>query len=160
MKNPYLRRLSTLLLLVPALLGLPVVTGCSSTRAPDPVRVEQVKGVMQQSVASAALLGIQKDKKAAPYLSAAAIITCDLASRKQLSPAELSLELSKSDIDALKTVEGQLALNTVISVYSVYFAERLRSDVSEKVYVSALLDTLCVGINQGIQQAKDAGLIP
>lgn len=154
-----LSKITAMALLLPVL-SLSLLTGCGTpTTPPDPVRIEQVKGVLQQTVASTVLLGIQKDKKSEPYLKAVQEVFCDLAGKKMLSPSELTTALANSSADVFKTVEGQIASNAIIGTYSIYFADRLRADVSERPYVQALMETLCIGINQGIAQAKDAGLL-
>jgi len=151
------------LIMAVALLG--AITGCTTTNPTtgqkeiDIVKTEKVAAVMQQTIASATLIGIQKEPKAAPYLKAASLVLADVSNQQDLSPQALLAALQSANIKELQTIEAQIVVNTVVGLYGAAYADRLHADVQANIYAKTILETLAKGMSQGIGQAKAAGLI-
>jgi hypothetical protein len=124
-----------------------------------PVKTEKVAEVLETTISSGVLVGIQKQPMVAGYFRAVGSAACSFSAGTDLSPEALNAALQATTIREFKTVEAQLMVNSMVMAYSLAYADRARADVDANVYAKAIVDVLCKGIHNGVEQAKAQGLI-
>src|SRR5215813_1079845 len=132
-----------------------VAAGCSTIdstghRVADPVKTEKVARVLETTVTSGVLFGIQRQPKVASYLEAVGSIACSCSQGTDLSPEALRT----TTIKEFKTVEAQPIVNSIVAAYSLAYADRVKADVEANIYAKTIMDVLCKGIHNGVEQAK------
>lgn len=130
----------------------------------DPVKTEQVKEASKTLIASATRRTIVDtygyDKRVLLYFEKSLTTFKTMRDNREFSVATLRLNLEAAlyetgifpnpDIDGL-IIDGK---NFLISLYAIQYENRLSSDLSEEGFLFNLIDALCNGTEQGINDAK------
>jgi hypothetical protein len=158
------RNTMPMLIMAPLTAAAIFVAGCQTTdstghRVVDPVKTEKVARVLEATVTSGVLMGIQKQPKVAGYLQAVGSLACSFSQGTDLSPEALNIALQTTTIREFKTVEAQLIVNTIVTAYALAYADRANADVEANIYAKTIMDVLCKGLHNGVEQAKAQGLI-
>lgn len=143
--------MKTLLTLI---LCLTLCAGCSTTRPVNQVRVEQGAAVFKGTVRSLVFYAIQKDKNSKAYFQAAQAAISIVVDVGNYSPGSLQQALNQTSVKELKSVEAQIAMNALLSVYEVYYAGRLESKIAENPYLLAFLTAARDGMALGISDSQ------
>lgn len=152
------------LMLATMIAGATLIAGCDTLdstghRVLDPVRTEKVAKVLETTITSGVLVGIQKQPRVAGYFQAVGSAACSFSDGTDLSPAALNAALQATTIREFKTIEAQLMVNSMVMAYTLAYADRARADVEANVYAKTIVDVLCKGVHNGVEQAKAQGLI-
>ena len=126
-----------------SLLSLSVIllAGCASAPNIGPA-------VTQASVYAAASFGIQQNPDVLPYIKAAQPIICQAADGRTIDPAAIVANLQSANVEALKTPEAELIINSVLAIYEgVYYS--YGADIQASV-VQPYLQATCDGLTQAI----------
>jgi len=130
----------------------------------DPVKTEQVKEASKTLIASATRRTIVDtygyDKRVLLYFEKSLTTFKTMRDNKEFSVATLRLNLEAAlyetgifpnpNIDGL-IIDGK---NFLVSLYAIQYENRLSADLGEDGFVFNLMDALCDGTEQGIQDAK------
>lgn len=149
-----------------AFVVLPVVTlttGCKTTDG-QPVytvdKAQKVAAVLKSTARSGVVIAWTKDKNSTPYFKASALALAKFVTGSDLSPTALQLALQETSIRELKTVEAQLAMNTAIGLYEVFWGDMVRERVTGNEPLKVTLQGLVDGILLGVQDVDDLAKKP
>lgn len=150
-----MQRIKYILTLVALAAILLVMPACTTTDpatgqpVPDPVKTEKVVAVMRNTTANLAIYVLDKEPDSRPHLVAAHVIMCSLVNpEKPITPDEFRKALSgvtsgRSDASA----ELKIAINTIVGLYDIAYADRARADIAASSYAYHVLNTLCLGLS-------------
>lgn len=135
-------------------------TGCATIGtgtgpgAVDPAeRAARGAALAKATVRSLTLYAAQKDTNAVQYLNTAlaAIDTFLLTPATDYSPDALYQALAKLDAPELRSAEAQIAINTVLGLYEIYYADRLRASIDQNLYLRLFIVAVRDGLQTGLQ---------
>lgn len=140
-----------------SLLLMATLVGCATSGSSGYTveRATKVAAVIKSAARSGTVLAYTKDKNSLPYLRAVALAISRFATGADLSPTALQLALAETSIKELKTVEAQVALNTVLSVYEVFWGDLARERATVHEPLKITLAGLESGIIAGIADVND-----
>ncbi len=92
------------------------------------------------------------NKDTALYFSAAAEVFCKMKETKQFSPEYLVDALNAATTGLITNQDINDAKTLIISLYKITAADKGRSNVSEDIFLTSLVDVLCNSIKEGVKQ--------
>src|SRR2546423_1751861 len=125
-----------------------VVTGCKTTP-------QTTQAIVQSTVATGVMFGVQKAPDAIPYLRAAAPVICSAANGTNLSPNQVVAALESSQAAALKTPTATLIINGALSLYMVLWDQYGSEYVKNTPLLQSYLVGTCNGITEGLPPTSD-----
>lgn len=148
------------LLLIVTLPVLVIAPGCATTSTPTtPVytveKAHKVAAVLTSTARSGVVIAYTKDPNSTAYMKAVATGLATFVTSSDMSPGALQVALSATSIKELKTIEGQLALNTAIGIYEVFWGDMVRDNVSANVPAKVTIQGLIDGLLLGVQDVED-----
>jgi len=139
------------------LLACLFLVGCTTlgpdgTTVYDPIKTEKVRAVMKPLITEATGRVIDGNPDVRGYFTAAAVVTCEMRDAKAFVlvnfRARLMGILDASDVRVDPLV--RTSFNTIIAIFELNYADRLKADLPEDEFVWNLLDVLCDGIRGGV----------
>lgn len=126
-------------------------TGCKTTPGAavfDPVKASNVINI---TVPSAVRLGVSKEPRATPYLTAVAEAIEVFSKGKVFDVEEFQklLDDTALGIDALKTPEARAVLDTLSALYTAYYADVVQQKL-DKASLIPVLQAISNSIRKGL----------
>ncbi len=118
------------------LLGSLLLTGCASPLS---------KAFVRTAVATSVSIQAEKHPKSVPYLKATTLVICKTAAGTNIEPSVVVAILEASEASKLKTPEGVLIVNGVLSLYSALYEEYWK-DPEDLPQVRSYLEAVCEGM--------------
>lgn len=147
---------STLLAAVVAVGLVSGTTGCGTTPG-NPSSTNSVSLTPQQltntailvkgTVSSALLLVVQKSgTNSVSYICASGDVLSLFLGGGDFSPEKLQADLQKIPVKGLKSAEAGLVINTLTTVYSLYYADYVQNHINGKQVAAVVLGALRDGV--------------
>lgn len=146
-----MKQLILLLACAAALVGCSTVDPATGQRVHDPVKTEKVRAALKP-LASAAVAGVvANNPEAGAYFDQAAAAVCQMRDAQAFTLENFRARLL-GIIDRQTGVDPLVRIGFVslISIFEINYAERLRADLPPDKFTWNLLDVLCDGIRGGI----------
>ena len=132
------------------------LTGCAlfkdKSGAIDPIKVEKVKAAIEPVVTIVVARVVKKNKDTALYFSAASDVFCKIKETKEFAPEFVVDALNRATEGLIANQDVNDAKILIISLYKITAADKGRSNVSEDVFLTNLVDVLCNSIREGVKQ--------
>jgi hypothetical protein len=139
------------ILLGMALIAAIITTGCATTAPGNLDKATKTAIVLKSTARSAIFYANSKDPvntKVAVDLAIATMNT--FLQRDDLSPTALEVAFRNIPIRELRSVEAQLAINTLQMTYEVFWADQIRQNISS----NAVAVTVLTGLRDGLVLGK------
>lgn len=137
-------------------LGILTFSGCAlfkdKTGAIDIVKVEKVKAAIEPVVTVVIARVVKKNKDTALYFSVVSDVFCKIKETKEFAPEFVIDALNKATENLIINQDVNDAKTLIISLYKITAADKGRSNVSEDVFLTSLVDVLCNSIREGVKQ--------
>ena len=138
------------------MLGVITFSGCvlfkDKSGTIDIVKIEKVKTVIESSVTVVVARVVKKNKDTAPYFSAAASVFCKMKETKQFSPEYLVDALNVATTGLITNQDVNDSKILIVALYKITMSDKGRSDVSEDIFLTSLVEVLCNSIKEGVKQ--------
>lgn len=140
------------------LVGCCLIVGCTTTDPNtgepvyDPVKTEQSKAIIEQTIAGA-IASIEMSDDVQRYLNYSANTLCELKDREAIAPSVLAKNLSDA-LDAEGVIGDTYAIaakNVIVALYQINYAERGNADLDPEKFMWHILDSMCTAIRQGLR---------
>jgi hypothetical protein len=128
-------------------------SGCITTGKPgsgfDSDKAAKAAIVLKSTARSAVYYAHSKDTNALTYVNLAIAVVDKFLTQDDLSPTALTDAMREIPVRELKSVEAQLAINTIEMTYEIFWGDYLRSHLSGNeplmIALSGLRDGLILG---------------
>jgi hypothetical protein len=138
------------------------VTGCtttpsgtnttgSATNAVDPAVVTRMATVLRTAVGDSVILAMEKSPSSVDYLVLGKTVLDAFIAGSNFSPVELRKSLQAISTK-LQSAEARIAINTVASLYEIYWGDYVRNRVAGNVAALELLTAARNGMVDGLAE--------
>ena len=100
---------------------------------------------------------VRKNPELYIYFNAIDNVVCAMATNKNFDPTVLVNEVNRVTQPLIKNADANLAKETIITLYKIFYSDRLRSDISEDQFLLSLTTVLCDSIKTGL---ANSGVTP
>jgi len=130
-------------------------SGCATTGGSTPGTVDTnklYKGavLLKTTVSSSVIVAIEKDTNAVRYIQIVGGALDAIIGGSDYTPQKLEKVLADLKIKELQKPEARIAINTVLGLYEVYYADYVRGRIEGNQTAMVLLTALRDGIRQGL----------
>ena len=139
------------------MVGILTLSGCALFKNdqgnPDPVRIKQVEEAIKLPVAIAVERVVRKNPDFYAYFEAVDNVVCKMEENKNFDPTYLVDQINLSTQHFIKNEDVNLVKETVVTLYKIFYADRLKSDIPENSFLSSLTSVLCSSIKTGLSNS-------
>lgn len=138
-----------------ALLGTSfTVTGCKtgpSTNGTNTVDIDKIALGVQLAVKTGTQYALTKNPTTRVYFVASVeAINTFLLTSTNTSPAALEVALNNLPVDGIKSPEAQLAISTVLDIYTITYADTAKAAIAQSEAAVKLLTAARDGVSRGL----------
>jgi len=150
---------AAILAFVGGAISLVPLAGCSTTANGESTytvaKATQVATAVKGAARSGVVLAWSKDYNSLAYFKAAALVMAKFVTGSDLSPTALQAALQATSVNELKTLEAQLAMNTVFGLYELYWADTVRAKVASNAPLRITIQGFIDGVLLGVADVSD-----
>ena len=133
-----------------------LMTGCSTTGGSttpgtiDTNKLQKGAILLKSTVSSSVIVATDKDTNAVVYIKMVGGLLDAIIGGTDYTPAKIEKAISELNIKELKKPEARIAINTVLSLYEIYYGDYVRGRLEGNQTALVLLGAIRDGINQGL----------
>jgi hypothetical protein len=143
--------LTILALLVLLMAGCKTVNPATGLREFDQIKTEKVRAALKPVVSSVVMGVVAKNPESNLYFDQAASAICEMRDAKEVTPLLFRARLM-GIIDRQKDVPlpVRIGFTSLIAIFEINFADRLKADLPPEKFTWNLMDVLCDGVRGGV----------
>jgi len=135
-----------------SLIGLICLSLVNCATFKEEFKLEKAPQLINAVVPSAVKIGVAKQPKSEPYLSALVTVINGFALGQELTPKALEQAIKAAKIKELETPEALAVTQSVVALYKAYYDSAVTKQIAEVKHLVPILEALSDAITKGLDQ--------